>query len=78
MPRTWIFACLLLFECNLAQAQQDNEGGNPPPLSLDFLEFLSDFGSVDESSYEIIEYHAEKDMADKKPVLKVRENADEE
>ena len=78
MPKAWIFACLLLFECNMAQAQQDTEGSDAPSVSLDFLEFLSDFGTVDESSYEIIEYHAEKDLADKKPVIKVRENANED
>lgn len=78
MSRVWIFACLLLFKSNMVQAQQDSEGNNPPPLSLDFLEFLSEFGSVDESSYEIIEYHAEKDLADKKPVIKVREHTNEE
>jgi hypothetical protein len=77
MPRTWIFACLLLLQFNPAQAQQDNEGNNTPPLSLDFLEFLADFGSVDEDSYEIIKYHAEKDLEKSKPVLEVRENADE-
>jgi hypothetical protein len=78
MPRTWIFACLLFLEFNPAQAQQDNEGSNtPPPLSLDFLEFLGDFGSVDEDSYEIIKYHAEKDLENSAPVLEVRENADE-
>jgi hypothetical protein len=77
MPRTWIFACLLFSVFNPAQAQQDNEGSNTPPLSLDFLEFLSDFGSVDEDSYEIIKYHAEKDLKKSKPVLEVREKADE-
>ena len=77
MPRTWIFACLLFSIFNPAQAQQDNEGSDTPPLSLDFLEFLSDFGSVDEDSYEIIKYHAEKDLEKSQPVLEVRENADE-
>ncbi len=77
MPRTWIFACLLFQALNSAQAQQYNEGSNAPPLSLDFLEFLADFGSVDEDSYEIIKYHAEKDLEKSQPVLEVRKNADE-
>lgn len=77
MPRTWIFACLLLAVLNQAQAQQDNEDRNPPSLSLEFLEFLSDFGSVDENSYDIIKYHAEQDLAKKKSSLEHRENNDE-
>jgi hypothetical protein len=77
MPRTWIFACMLIPVLNQAYAQQDNESSEPPSLSLEFLEFLSDFGSVDESSYEIIEYHAEQDLAKTKSKLENRETKDE-
>ncbi len=78
MPKPWIFACLLFAIFNPAQAQQDNEGSTTPPLSLSFLEFLSDFGTVDEDSYEIIKYHAEKDIEKGKPALEAGENTNED
>jgi len=77
MPKAWIFACLLLSVVNQAYAQQDNESPEQPSLSLEFLEFLSDFGAVDESSYEIIEYHAQQDLEKSRSELKNRETSDE-
>ncbi len=65
MPKTWLYTCLLLAVLNQAQAQQDNGDNKHPELSLEFLEFMSDFGSIDENSFEIIEYHAERDLAQK-------------
>lgn len=45
-------------------AQQDNSNGSQAVAapSLELLEFLADYGEIDEATFEMIEYHAERDL----------------
>ncbi len=36
---------------------------NPPTPSLELLEFLAEFGDVDAQTYDVIEYHAQRDRS---------------
>ncbi len=54
----------LLFCCAPAGAQQKSPpppAGDEPP-SLELLEFLADFGAIDEQTWQLLEYHAQRDL----------------
>ena len=68
--RTLSGLCLLLLPVVvLAQNSQISQPStnNPavtqpnPQLSLEFLEFLADFGDLDDQTYDLIEFHALQD-----------------
>ena len=52
--------CLLLYATvTLAEEATDtNSSAETAQPSAELLEFLADFGDVDEQTYELIEYHA--------------------
>lgn len=60
-----IFPGLSLLLLSSAMAQQVDADSSQPaaPPSLELLEFLADFGEVDEATFELIEYHARQDLA---------------
>lgn len=43
-----------------------------PELTLEFLEFLANFGAVDEETFQVIQQHAEQDIENKKQRLRER------
>lgn len=52
--------CLFMLPAALAQdATQQNSAETQP--SAELLEFLADFGAIDNQTYELIEYHALQD-----------------
>lgn len=53
---------LLLSPAMAQQVDADSSQAVAPP-SLELLEFLADFGEVDEATFELIEYHARQDLA---------------
>ena len=58
----WLSLSLLLLSPVLAQ-QVDADGSQVvAPPSLELLEFLADFGEVNDATFELIEYHARQDL----------------
>jgi len=53
----WLTLVFCLGPNALAQQQTDDEDKQQYP-SEQMLEFLADFGDIDEQTYELIEYHA--------------------
>ncbi len=76
LDKRWINALGWLLFCGFASsasAQSGEADGEKEPAtypSAELLEFLADFGAVDEQTYELIEYHAlqrdQPDAAEKK------------
>lgn len=60
------FACLSLFMLTTADAQQSDQQPATTQPSKQLLEFLADFGAVDQQTYELIEYHALQDSHNEK------------
>ncbi len=54
---------LLLLSSTLAQQAGADASQAVAPPTLELLEFLADFGEVDEATFELIEYHARQDLA---------------
>ena len=55
--------CLLLLNM-VAMAQESTPAETTETLpSAEFLEFLADFGAIDNKTYELIEYHALQDSS---------------
>lgn len=56
----WLILVFCLGPNALAQQkqQQTNDEDKQPYPSEQMLEFLADFGDIDEQTYELIEYHA--------------------
>lgn len=52
---------LLIASASLPAAAQEQEPARAYP-SAELLEFLADFGNVDEDTYDLIEFHAIRDM----------------
>ncbi len=57
--------CILLTALVCPQAGADDR----PPIypSAELLEFLAEFGELDEETYELIEYHALRDGESRQP-----------
>ena len=53
---------LLLLSSVLAQQGNADGAQAAAPPSLELLEFLADFGEVDEATFNLIEYHARQDL----------------
>ena len=53
---------LLLLSSVLAQQVNADGAQAVAPPSLELLEFLADFGEVDEATFNLIEYHARQDL----------------
>ena len=52
--------CLCLPTTALADSHMDTQ--DTPYPSAELLEFLAEFGELDEQTYELIEYHALRDL----------------
>ncbi len=46
-------------------AQEISPQADPP--SLELLEFIAEFGAIDEETFNIIEYHAQQDIEQNQP-----------
>lgn len=68
------FAYLSLFILTTANAQQSDQQPATTQPSKQLLEFLADFGAVDQQTYELIEYHALQDSHIEEEQEKSNEN----
>ncbi len=64
MQLKFILPGLSLLLLSPAMAQQQSSVGSKvvSAPSLELLEFLADFGEIDEATFEMIEYHAGRDL----------------
>jgi len=56
-----VFGLLLSTTLPVFAQETDNKGHAEPYPSAELLEFLADFGGLDEQTYNLIEYHALQD-----------------
>ncbi|MCP4432712.1 MAG: hypothetical protein GY806_17195 [Gammaproteobacteria bacterium] len=61
-----LLAGLILSVQLTAVAQQNSAKSTRPTIlpSMELLEFLADFGELDDATFEIIEFHAHRDLMD--------------
>ena len=70
-----LLAGLLITVQLSANAQQDTAKSKNSTVepSMELLEFLADFGDVDDATFDIIEFHANKDLMNSEGDISVSE-----